>query len=77
MKPSLHFFGFSLKNFFFLSLSRWHTLLKNEMKMALKSPVTSKSTTEGNDKRVMYGASSMQGWRPSKFVCICSKEDGS
>ncbi|KAI9354454.1 phosphatase 2C-like domain-containing protein [Pilaira anomala] len=35
------------------------------MGQTLSEPLTDKHTTEGNDKRVMYGASSMQGWRTS------------
>lgn len=37
------------------------------MGQTLSEPITDKSTNEGNDKRVMYGASCMQGWRTSKF----------
>ncbi|KAI8379555.1 phosphatase 2C-like domain-containing protein [Radiomyces spectabilis] len=33
------------------------------MGQTLSEPITTKSTTSGNDKRVMYGASAMQGWR--------------
>ncbi|GAA5800228.1 phosphatase 2C-like domain-containing protein [Helicostylum pulchrum] len=33
------------------------------MGQTLSEPLTDKTTTEGNDKRVLYGASSMQGWR--------------
>ncbi|KAI8988470.1 phosphatase 2C-like domain-containing protein [Mycotypha africana] len=35
------------------------------MGQSLSEPITEKSTFEGNDKRVMYGISSMQGWRPT------------
>ncbi|CAO0790994.1 unnamed protein product [Mucor circinelloides] len=35
------------------------------MGQTLSEPITDKSTNEGNDKRVMYGASCMQGWRTS------------
>ncbi|KAG2228876.1 hypothetical protein INT48_006758, partial [Thamnidium elegans] len=34
-----------------------------DMGQTLSEPLTDKTTTEGNDKRVLYGASSMQGWR--------------
>ena len=40
------------------------------MGQTLSDPITLKSTSEGNDKRVLYGASSMQGWRTSKKYTI-------
>jgi hypothetical protein len=36
------------------------------MVQILAEPNTIKYTNEGNDKKVMYGASCMQGWRSSK-----------
>ncbi|KAI8644576.1 phosphatase 2C-like domain-containing protein [Parasitella parasitica] len=33
------------------------------MGQTLSSPITTKHTTEGKDKRLSFGASSMQGWR--------------
>ncbi|KAI9483860.1 MAG: phosphatase 2C-like domain-containing protein [Benjaminiella poitrasii] len=33
------------------------------MGQTLSEPITEKKTSEGNDKRVMYGSSCMQGWR--------------
>lgn len=36
------------------------------MGQTLSEPVTTKESSEGGDARVLYGASSMQGWRISK-----------
>ena len=33
------------------------------MGQILSSPITTKHSTEGGDARLLYGASSMQGWR--------------
>ncbi|CEP08787.1 hypothetical protein [Parasitella parasitica] len=38
------------------------------MGQTLLKPITDTSTNEDNDKRVMYGASCMQGWRTSDAV---------
>lgn len=43
------------------------------MGQTLSEPLTEKHTTEGNDKRVLYGASSMQGWRTSKCSLVKKK----
>lgn len=37
------------------------------MGQTLPEPNKEKYTSEGNDKKVMYGASCMQGWRASKY----------
>lgn len=36
------------------------------MGQILSAPITTKHSTEGKDARLMFGASSMQGWRISK-----------
>jgi protein phosphatase 2C family protein 2/3 len=36
------------------------------MGQTLSEPITEKHTTEGGDERLLYGASSMQGWRTSE-----------
>lgn len=36
------------------------------MGQILSAPITTKESTEGKDARLMFGASSMQGWRVSK-----------
>jgi hypothetical protein len=38
----------------------------NNMGQILAAPVTTKHSTERQDNRIMFGASSMQGWRISK-----------
>ena len=38
------------------------------MGQILSAPVTTKHSTEGENKRLMFGASSMQGWRISKSL---------
>lgn len=40
------------------------------MGQILSEPVTTKHSTSGKDERLIYGASSMQGWRISKKVNI-------
>jgi protein phosphatase 2C family protein 2/3 len=42
------------------------------MGQILAAPVTTKHSTEGEDKRIMFGASSMQGWRISKSAMATS-----
>jgi protein phosphatase 2C family protein 2/3 len=37
------------------------------MGQILSAPITTKHSTEGKDARLMYGASSMQGWRISMY----------
>jgi len=41
-----------------------------KMGQTLSEPVTEKETTLGEDSRMLYGASSMQGWRISKYKKI-------
>jgi len=43
------------------------------MGQTLSEPVTEKETTLGEDSRMLYGASSMQGWRISN-IWIYKKE---
>lgn len=40
------------------------------MGQTLSEPVTTKESSEGQDTRVIYGASSMQGWRICTYT-IC------
>lgn len=44
------------------------------MGQILSAPITTKHSTEGKDERLMYGASSMQGWRICKDKVGFSKD---
>lgn len=55
--------------FYFIKPSLYNiftTFKGGDMGQILSEPVTTKHSTEDKDTRLMYGASSMQGWRISK-----------
>jgi hypothetical protein len=39
-----------------------------QMGQTLSEPIVEKHTTSGSDKRIIWAASDMQGWRISNFI---------